>query len=254
MFVKFSGLDWEVKPVGPGEDAAIRGLPMFQPFVRQRVYLWNCAKQVGAFQVKVNGNNAVALHNLFELVWVRFGLGGIWTDKTKSVEMLLRFLANSTATSLAQARGQMNLTLKVPSKTVPLDKFSNLNPMVSYYIVMHVSHVSLFVHNTKHDLTGYLMIPSRVSFTYEIVNFCDPEAYAKAMKADPKLPLRRETFVVPSRSKLNRDMRHLGLKPMFEESDLPFPIYPLPQQDFHEQPDVDQRKERREEFDAVKPQ
>lgn len=203
----------------PGRLAdAILSDPTILRGIWRDVYRWDARGGTGQVLVPVKPDKAVPLGNALAFFIPRATPTGILgKDEAASQQMAERFVSLIGAQRPGDVVRALGKIVHQPQKVLPLADFAALNPIVSYVVRMHVSYAIVQLRHAGDAPLAYLCLPSRVSFHHEVEAIPDEAAYHAAIAADRGLRAVSVSFVVPSRSAANADLRKLALGKRIEE-------------------------------------
>lgn len=216
--VTVGGVQFTAGPVGQATADAVLQDPLAQRVVWRDVYDWNGRDGTGKALVPLNSSGAAPLPNAMVFFVPRVQPNGaLIRNDAASERMAQRFLDHVGAGSMRELVKAMSDLVQLPHKTLPLERFADLNSVASYRIRMHTGYVVVQLRHLAEDLTAYLCIPSRVSFHHEVTAILDEEGYRSLLEAAPGLRDTVVDFVVPSRSKPNAGLRRLAIAKRIED-------------------------------------
>ncbi|SLN58535.1 hypothetical protein [Roseisalinus antarcticus] len=201
---------FEVQPVAAQTAEAVLRDDVIKQGIWRRVWSWN--GETGTFRVASTAEGAVPLPNalVFFVPSVQPG-GAVGRDPAASARMAKRFLSQTGAGDMTTLLRGVSKILHIPQKTLPLDDFAPLRPVVAFDINQHTDFAVLLLRDAARDLSGYLCLPSRVSYHHEITRVLDAEGLEALLAARPELRAPQPSFVVPARSDANRHLRRMAL-------------------------------------------
>lgn len=209
--LRIGAVEFEVGPVPSATAEVVLKDPLIQPGVWRRVYSWD--GETGRVRVRTTANGAVPLPNGVLFFMPRTAEGGaVIRDEEASANMGRRVVEATGAPDLEALMKAVSGTVQLPQKTVPLDRFEPLEPVVAFDIRQHLDYVPVRLRNKAEDLTLYLCLPNRVSYHHEITRVLDQAGFDALMADRPELRNLQPDFIVPARSRANAGLRRLGLE------------------------------------------
>lgn len=208
MKIKLNGIEFEVTAVEPALREAILGDPVIAKAVWRDVYAWDAAAQEGKNTGPVTQNGAIPLANGLSF----FVPKGEGAEKNESASRTSgeRFLKALNVKSTIDVLKAMARLLGMPQKILPKE-FDPLRPVASFTVKMHVEHSVLRLRNASRNLQAYLLVPGQIGFHHEITAIHDQAGYDALIAEKPELKTLTPLFLVPARTKANREMRATAL-------------------------------------------
>lgn len=208
MQIKLNGIEFEVAAVEGSLREAILSDPVIAKAVWRNVYAWDAGAQEGKFTGPVTQTGAIPLANGISFYVARGdGLAKNESASKTSGERFLKALGVKSTLDVLKAMARL---LGMPQKTLPKE-FDPLKPVASYALKMHVEHSVLRLRNASRNLQAYLLLPGQIGFHHEITAIKDQEGYDALVAEKPELKTLTPLFLVPARSKANREMRATAL-------------------------------------------
>ncbi len=208
MKIKLNGIEFDVAAVDGGLREAILGDPLIGRAIWRDVYAWDAAAQDGKFTGPVTQTGAIPLANGVSFYVAKGdGHGKNESASKTSCDRFLKALGASTTIDVLKAMARL---LGMPQKTLPKE-FDALKPVASFALKMHVEHSVLRLRNASRNLQAYLLVPGQIGFHHEITAITDQPGYDALVADKPELKTLTPLFLVPARSKPNREMRATAL-------------------------------------------
>ncbi len=211
MKIKLNGIEFEVGAVEAPLRAAILADPLIAKAVWRDVYRWDQSEGKGTAFAPVTDSGSIPLANGISFFVPKNGTEAepVKNDSASktSGERFLKALNVTSTTDVLRAMARL---LGMPQKTMPKE-FDALKPVASFGVKMHVEHSVLRLRNASRNLQGYLLVPGQLAFHHEITAIGDQEGYDALVAEKPELKTLQPRFLVPARSKANREMRATAL-------------------------------------------
>jgi hypothetical protein len=206
--IKLNGIEFDVAAVDARTREAILGDPVIARAVWRDVYVWDATAQEGKHTGPVTQTGAIPLANGISF-YVPKGDGPAKNESASktSGERFLKALGVSSTLDVLKAMARL---LGMPQKTLPKE-FDALKPVASFKLKMHVEHSVLQLRNASRNLQAYLLVPGQIGFHHEIAAITDQPGYDALIEDKPELKTLTPLFLVPARSKANREMRATAL-------------------------------------------
>lgn len=206
MKIKLNGIEFDVAAVDARTREAILGDPVIARAVWRDVYVWDAAAQEGKHTGPVTQTGAIPLANGISF-YVPKGEAKNESASKTSGERFLKALGVTSTLDVLKAMARL---LGMPQKTLPKE-FDALRPVASFTLKMHVEHSVLQLRNASRNLQAYLLVPGQIGFHHEITAITDQPGYDALIAEKPELKTLTPLFLVPARSKANREMRATAL-------------------------------------------
>ncbi|SDE62091.1 hypothetical protein [Limimaricola pyoseonensis] len=208
MQIKLNDIAFEVSAVEGPLRAAILSDPLIGRAIWRDVWAWDQAAQEGKPLGPLTQNGSIPLANGISFFVPKSG----GTEKNESASKTSgeRFLKALNVKSSIDVLKAMARLLGMPQKTLPKE-FDALKPVASYQLKMHVEHSVVRLRNASRNLQAYILIPGQIGFHHEITAIGDQEGYDALVAEKPELKSLTPLFLVPARSKANREMRATAL-------------------------------------------
>ncbi|WP_341210984.1 hypothetical protein [uncultured Limimaricola sp.] len=206
MKIKLNGIEFDVAAVDARTREAILGDPVIARAVWRDVYVWDATAQEGKHTGPVTQTGAIPLANGISF-YVPKGEAKNESASKTSGERFLKALGVTSTLDVLKAMARL---LGMPQKTLPKE-FDALRPVASFTLKMHVEHSVLQLRNASRNLQAYLLVPGQIGFHHEITAITDQPGYDALIAEKPELKSLTPLFLVPARSKANREMRATAL-------------------------------------------
>jgi hypothetical protein len=211
--ISLNGVEFDVEPVAEMMRLALLSDPIIAPSLSRAIYRWDAAAQAGKFRTPVTQSGAAPLPNGMTFFIPKAGPGGmVVKNEDATRRMAARFLTAVGLDSVEDAIKTINTAVNLPQKTVPLGVFERLNPAASYDVIMQLSFDVVRLRSAAEDISAYLFLPGRVSFHHEVKAITNREMYDQLVAEHPQISDLQCSFVVPSRSKANAEVRKIALR------------------------------------------
>ncbi|EYD73086.1 hypothetical protein [Limimaricola hongkongensis] len=208
MKIKLNGIEFEVTAVEGALREAILTDPVIVKAVWRDVYTWDAAAQEGKPTGPMTQTGAVPLANGISFYVAKGDTHAKNESASKtSGERFLKALDVRSSLDVLKAMARL---LGMPQKTLPKE-FDPLKPVASFTLKMHVEHSVLRLRNASRNLQAYVLVPGQVGFHHEITAISDQPGYDALIAEKPELKTLTPMFLVPARSKANREMRATAL-------------------------------------------
>lgn len=214
MKIKLNGIEFDVTAVEGGLRDAILTDPVVVKAVWRDVYTWDAAAQEGKPTGPMTQTGAIPLANGISFYVPK----GDAYQKNESAsrtsgERFLKALEVRSSIDVLKALARL---LGMPQKTMPKE-FDPLKPVASFTLKMHVEHSVLRLRNASRNLQAYVLVPGQIGFHHEVTSIADQPGYDALIAEQPKLKSLTPMFLVPARSKANREMRATALMAQTKE-------------------------------------
>ncbi|MGR3465093.1 hypothetical protein [Limimaricola sp.] len=208
MKIKLNGIEFEVTAVEGALREAILTDPVIVKAVWRDVYTWDAAAQEGQPTGPMTQTGSIPLANGISFYVAKGDTHAKNESASKtSGERFLKALGVRSSLDVLKAMARL---LGMPQKTLPKE-FDPLKPVASFTLKMHVEHSVLRLRNASRNLQAYVLVPGQVGFHHEITAITDQPGYDALIAEKPELKTLTPMFLVPARSKANREMRATAL-------------------------------------------
>lgn len=208
MQIKLGAVAFDVKPVNEALRNALLAEEGAANATWRDVWSWDHTAGAGKPLAQLTQSAAVPLPNGVAFFVAKKGADGtISRNKGPSDKMVERVCTAIGAKSVAEIQKALHGVLKMPQKKLPHDVYADVGKVASYTLKMHTGFSIVELANAGRNLSFYLFVPGQVAFHHEVTAH------------DGDLPEIKEqpTFIIPSYSKANLNIRLLALTRRIEE-------------------------------------
>lgn len=205
MKITIGGIGFEIRAVPEGLRSALLADPGLAPAQSTTVWAWDRDSQTGEAKVRLSSKGSVPVPNGLGVFVPRTLSDGTIVRNVKPSQLMTKRLVDTVgAGSLPEVLQSIQVLLKLPQKSLPLDHFAPLRPHASFEITMQTRFSTVEIAEPSRNLSAYLFVPGQVRFDHRIVGEAAPEAEG-AIDGPPP------AFLIPTYSKANHHLRMIAL-------------------------------------------